>query len=139
MSLGHGHYINRTPVGAARLALQSGAGLGIMPHTFVGRTPASAADPQVGHSDFVETSKSRARAPGAGQGTRPTNSMRKWEKYVTFGLGNHFTAIKRPRWPSGRPDCNLPPTNLSSSGESDVHVLSAIQAAVIANADFGMM
>jgi hypothetical protein len=43
-----------------------------MPPTFVGRTPASAADPPVGYSDFVETSTSRARAPGAGQGTRPT-------------------------------------------------------------------
>jgi hypothetical protein len=47
-----------------------------MSHTFVGRTPASAADPLVGHSDFVETSTSRARAPGAGQGTRPTDSVR---------------------------------------------------------------
>jgi hypothetical protein len=44
--------------------------------SFVGRTPASAADPLVGHSDFVETSTSRARAPGAGQGTRPTDSVR---------------------------------------------------------------
>jgi competence protein ComEA len=42
---------------------------------FVGRTPASAADPLVGHSDVIKTSTSRARAPGAGQGTRPTNSM----------------------------------------------------------------
>ena len=60
------------------------AGLDPMPHTFVGRTPASAAGPLAGHSDFVETSTSRARAPGAGQGTRPTNSMRKWEKYAAF-------------------------------------------------------
>jgi len=52
---------------------------------FVGRTPASAASPLAGHSDFVETSTSRARAPGAGQGTRPTDAMRKWEKYVAFG------------------------------------------------------
>jgi len=36
--------------------------------TFVGRTPASAADPLAVHSDFVETSTSRARAPSAGQG-----------------------------------------------------------------------
>jgi SAM-dependent methyltransferase len=43
---------------------------------FVGRTPASAADPLVGHSDFVETSTSRAGVPGAGQGTRPTDSVR---------------------------------------------------------------
>jgi hypothetical protein len=57
----------------------------LMPHIFVGRTPASAADPLVGYSDFVEISTSRARAPGAGQGTRPTNSMRKREKYVAFG------------------------------------------------------
>jgi len=43
-----------------------------MPHTFVGRTPASAAGPLAGHPDLIETSTSRARAPGAGQGTRPT-------------------------------------------------------------------
>ena len=37
----------------------------------VGRTPASAAGPLAGHSDFVETSTSRARAPSAGQGPTP--------------------------------------------------------------------
>ena len=37
-----------------------------MRHTFVGRTPASAAGPLAGRWDFVETSTSRARAPGAG-------------------------------------------------------------------------
>jgi hypothetical protein len=58
--------------------------LGLMPHTFVGRTPASAADPLVGHSDFVETSTSRTRASGAGQGTRPTDSVRQLEKYVAL-------------------------------------------------------
>jgi hypothetical protein len=42
----------------------------------VGRTPASAADPLVGYSDVVKNSPSRARAPGAGQGTRPTNYVR---------------------------------------------------------------
>jgi hypothetical protein len=51
-----------------------------MPPTFVGRTPASAAGPLAGHSDLVKTSTSRAKAPGAGQGTRPgthpTNSAR---------------------------------------------------------------
>src|SRR5258708_38808778 len=41
---------------------------------FVGRTPASAAGPLAGHSDLVKTSTSRARAPGAGQGTRPTDA-----------------------------------------------------------------
>jgi len=55
-----------------------------MPHTFVGRTPASAAGPLAGPSDLVKTSTSRARAPGAGQGTRPTNSIWKWEKYVAI-------------------------------------------------------
>jgi hypothetical protein len=40
--------------------------------------------PLASNSDFVETSTSRARAPGAGQGTRPTDSMRKWKKYVAF-------------------------------------------------------
>jgi hypothetical protein len=47
-----------------------------LPHTIVGRTPASAAGPLAGYSDLVKTSTSRARAPGAGQGTRPTNSIR---------------------------------------------------------------
>jgi len=54
----------------------------LMPHTFVGRTPASAAGPLAGRWVLIKTSTSRARAPGAGQGTRPTDSMRKWEKYV---------------------------------------------------------
>jgi len=60
---------------------------GLVPNAtyFVGWTPASAAGPLAGHSDLVETSTSRARAPGAGQGTRPTDFMRKWEKYVAFG------------------------------------------------------
>ena len=39
----------------------------------VGRTPASAAGPLAGHSDVAEKSTSRAGAPGAGQGTRPTD------------------------------------------------------------------
>jgi len=42
--------------------------------TFVGRTPASAAGPPAGYSGFVKTSTSRAGAPGAGQGTRPTSA-----------------------------------------------------------------
>jgi hypothetical protein len=48
-----------------------------MPHLLVGRTPASAAGPLAGHTDLdlFKTSTSRARAPGAGQGTRPTNLM----------------------------------------------------------------
>ncbi|HEY6391751.1 MAG TPA: condensation domain-containing protein, partial [Bryobacteraceae bacterium] len=40
----------------------------------VGRTPASADGPLAVHSEPVETWTSRARAPGAGQGTRPTDS-----------------------------------------------------------------
>jgi len=78
-------WIKLTSENAASFSNREGgpdAGLDLMPHTFVGRTPASAAGPLAGDSDFVETSTSRARAPGAGQGTRPTNSMRKWEKYV---------------------------------------------------------
>jgi hypothetical protein len=47
--------------------------------SFVGRTPASAADPLVGYSDFVEISTSRARAPGAAQGSRPTKNVWIWE------------------------------------------------------------
>jgi len=61
---------------------------------FVGRTPASAAGPLAGYSDFVETSTSRARAPGAGQGTRPT------KKYVVFGgrLGFVFAIFAAVAW-----------------------------------------
>ena len=44
-----------------------------MPLSFVGRTPSSAAGPLAGHSDVAEKSTSRAGAPGAGQGTRPTD------------------------------------------------------------------
>ena len=50
-----------------------------MPLSFVGRTPASADGPRAVHPDLTETSTSRARAPGAGQGTRPTVFVREWE------------------------------------------------------------
>ena len=66
-----------------------------MPHTFVGRTPASATGPLAGHPDLVETSTSRARAPGAGQGTRPTDSVRKGEEYVALGRGAQMVKIDR--------------------------------------------
>jgi hypothetical protein len=85
----------------------------LMPHTFVVRkpasAPASAAGPLVGHSDLVETLTSRARAPGAGQGTRPTDAMRKWEKYVAFGVGAC--------------DFSLPPRTLSLSRLKEFHLL----------------
>jgi hypothetical protein len=56
-----------------------------MPHTFVGRTPASAADPLVGRFDFVETSTSRASTPGARQGPAPQILFGSLEKYVALG------------------------------------------------------
>jgi len=63
--------------------------------------PAFTAGPLGGHSDLVKTSTSRARAPGAGQGTRPTNSKRKWEKYVAFGAAAPVR-YPGPRTPPGR-------------------------------------
>ena len=47
----------------------------LIPLSFVRRTPASAAGPLAGHPDLAEKLKSRAGAPGAGQGTRPTELL----------------------------------------------------------------
>jgi N,N-dimethylformamidase beta subunit-like, C-terminal len=82
---------------------------GLIPHTSVGRTPASAADPLVGYSDLVKASTGRARAPGAGQGTRPTNSMRKWKSMWHFAPGLPDPACDRDwNWPSVSIPLDLP-------------------------------
>jgi hypothetical protein len=61
-----------------------------MLHTFVGRTPASAAGPLAGRSDLVRTSTSRAREPGAGQGTHPTRAP----QYISEAIEIAFRLLR---------------------------------------------